>query len=65
MVNLLGSERPGNVDLAAALNVPETAVHLYGKEPRPGRKLGHVTALGATLDAALERAETAAEHLRL
>jgi 5-(carboxyamino)imidazole ribonucleotide synthase len=21
-------------------------VHLYGKEPRPGRKLGHVTALG-------------------
>jgi 5-(carboxyamino)imidazole ribonucleotide synthase len=25
-------------------------VHLYGKEPRPGRKLGHVTVLGTNLD---------------
>ena len=32
--------------LPAALAVEGVQVHLYGKEPRPGRKLGHVTALG-------------------
>ena len=42
-------------DLAAALAEPHAYVHLYGKaENRPGRKMGHVTALGATLDEALE-----------
>jgi len=32
--------------LSEALAVPGAHVHLYGKDPRPGRKLGHVTALG-------------------
>jgi 5-(carboxyamino)imidazole ribonucleotide synthase len=31
-------------------------VHLYGKQPRPGRKLGHVTVLGEDTEQALERA---------
>lgn len=39
MVNLVG-EVP---DLASLLGVDGAHVHLYGKEPRPGRKLGHVT----------------------
>jgi 5-(carboxyamino)imidazole ribonucleotide synthase len=39
MVNLVGSLPP----LAALLAVPGAAVHLYGKSPAPGRKLGHVT----------------------
>ncbi len=39
MVNLIGSVPDPDV-LAA---VPEAHVHLYGKEPRPGRKVGHVT----------------------
>ena len=39
MVNLIG-EIP---DLAAMAAFPGTHVHLYGKQPRPGRKLGHVT----------------------
>lgn len=48
MVNLLGSEL---ADPAAAYpdlfeRYPEVKVHLYGKSVRPGRKLGHVTALG-------------------
>jgi hypothetical protein len=30
-------------DTAALLAIPGVHVHLYGKEPRPGRKLGHVT----------------------
>jgi 5-(carboxyamino)imidazole ribonucleotide synthase len=41
MVNLIGSIPR----LDALLRVPGAHVHLYGKEPRPGRKLGHVTIL--------------------
>jgi 5-(carboxyamino)imidazole ribonucleotide synthase len=39
MVNLIGEVPP----LEAMLGIPEAHVHLYGKGPRPGRKLGHVT----------------------
>jgi 5-(carboxyamino)imidazole ribonucleotide synthase len=40
-------------------------IHLYGKtEPRPGRKMGHLTAFGATPDEALERVVAAREALR-
>jgi 5-(carboxyamino)imidazole ribonucleotide synthase len=46
-----------------ALGVPGVHVHLYGKEARPGRKLGHVTALGDEPDDALERAKRAAAIL--
>jgi 5-(carboxyamino)imidazole ribonucleotide synthase len=38
---------------------PHLKIHLYGKQPRPGRKIGHVTALGRDL-AALRRDATAA-----
>ncbi len=39
MFNLIGTLP----DPAAVLAVPGAHLHLYGKEPRPGRKLGHVT----------------------
>jgi len=39
MVNLVGSA-PEAQDVAA---IPGAHLHLYGKAPRPGRKLGHVT----------------------
>jgi 5-(carboxyamino)imidazole ribonucleotide synthase len=39
MVNLIGAVP----DTAAVAGVPGAHLHLYGKEPRPGRKLGHVT----------------------
>lgn len=39
MVNLIG-ELP---EPAEVLQVPNVHLHLYGKEPRPGRKVGHVT----------------------
>ncbi|MCX5761145.1 MAG: ATP-grasp domain-containing protein, partial [Gemmatimonadetes bacterium] len=65
MANMLGSRlgaaRPAG--LADALGVPGAHVHLYGKlMSGPGRKLGHVTALGATVEeaeAAATRAATA------
>ena len=43
MANLFGDE-PDLGDLLAA--IPDAHVHLYGKQARPGRKLGHVTVLG-------------------
>ncbi len=49
--------------LAAALAVPGAHVHLYGKRPRPGRKLGHVTALADEPAAALAAARRAAAVL--
>ena len=39
MVNLIG-DAP---QTPAILAVPGAHLHLYGKAPRPGRKLGHVT----------------------
>ncbi|MEQ1501266.1 MAG: 5-(carboxyamino)imidazole ribonucleotide synthase [Myxococcota bacterium] len=50
-VNLLGRVPP----MTELLAIPGARVHLYGKEPRPGRKLGHVTVLGATSDAVRHR----------
>ena len=39
MVNVIG-ELP---DIGAVLALPGVHLHLYGKAPRPGRKLGHIT----------------------
>lgn len=48
--------------LSEALAVEGVHVHLYGKRPKPGRKLGHVTAMGENFEQARElagRAEAA------
>ena len=65
MVNLLGDVwRGGEPDWAAALAEPSVHLHLYGKrQPRPGRKMGHLTALGGTVEAALSAALQARERL--
>jgi 5-(carboxyamino)imidazole ribonucleotide synthase len=65
MANVLG---PSSGDdprdsLAAALAVPGAHVHLYGKAARPGRKLGHVTALGSDLSSTRARAWQAVDAL--
>ena len=44
MFNLIGAVPPA----ADVLAVPGAHLHLYGKEPRPGRKLGHVTLVEPT-----------------
>jgi 5-(carboxyamino)imidazole ribonucleotide synthase len=53
MINVIGALP----DAERILAVPGAYLHLYGKSPRPGRKLGHVTVVAAdasTLDARLE-----------
>jgi 5-(carboxyamino)imidazole ribonucleotide synthase len=54
MANLLGDLWvQGEPDWAAALAVPGVKLHLYGKKtPRAGRKMGHLTALAGTIEAA-------------
>jgi 5-(carboxyamino)imidazole ribonucleotide synthase len=42
---------------------PDVKIHLYGKQFRPGRKVGHVTALGADLATVRRRARAAADYL--
>jgi 5-(carboxyamino)imidazole ribonucleotide synthase len=44
---------------------PDVKIHLYGKGFRPGRKVGHVTALGDRLDQVRDRARAAADYLSL
>jgi 5-(carboxyamino)imidazole ribonucleotide synthase len=58
MVNLLGDLwQAGEPDWVAALSFPDVKLHLYGKrDPRPGRKMGHLTALAETAERARERA---------
>ncbi len=57
IVNLLGDLwMAGKPDFAAALAVPGVRLHLYEKrEARPGRKMGHLSATGATAEEALSR----------
>ncbi|MFN8223640.1 MAG: 5-(carboxyamino)imidazole ribonucleotide synthase [Gaiellales bacterium] len=47
MMNLVGETPP----LGELLAIPGARVHLYGKTPRPGRKLGHVTLVDADTEA--------------
>ena len=55
MANLLGDIwEAGTPNWAAALALPDVSLHLYGKaEARPGRKMGHLTALAETPEAAV------------
>jgi 5-(carboxyamino)imidazole ribonucleotide synthase len=64
-VNVLGPADGSDprTRLAAALEVPGVAVHLYDKRARPGRKLGHVTATGDDPTETRARARRAADRL--
>lgn len=47
-------------DFVSALAIPGVRLHLYEKHtPRPGRKMGHLSAIGHTTDEALERVKRA------
>ncbi len=64
MANLLGDcWQRGEPDWAAALGVPGVSLHLYGKsDPRPGRKMGHLTAIAATVDEAIANVTVARQQ---
>ena len=63
--NILAAPATSNLfaGLPEALAVPSAQINLYGKEPRPGRKVGHVTVLGENVDEARARAARAVAAL--
>jgi 5-(carboxyamino)imidazole ribonucleotide synthase len=65
MANLLGDLWvDGTPNWAAASRFADVKLHLYGKdEPRPGRKMGHLTATGRTAHEAQERVIAARDAL--
>jgi 5-(carboxyamino)imidazole ribonucleotide synthase len=72
MANLLGGDAisgDNSPELDHRLHLlfardPALKVHLYGKQVKPGRKIGHVTALGDDLDDVRRRARAGAAFLR-
>ncbi|OAH50867.1 5-(carboxyamino)imidazole ribonucleotide synthase [Microbacterium oleivorans] len=63
MVNILGGPAEGTLGerLPDALAAhPSAKVHTYGKDPRPGRKVGHVNVAGDDLDTVVYEARAAA-----
>ena len=70
MRNILGD--PDNQGLAIAegvedaYNMPQVKVHIYGKTmTKPKRKMGHITAIGPTLQDAKEQADKAYNFIRI
>lgn len=65
MANLLGDLwRDGQPNWSAAVAIPDIKLHLYGKlEPRPGRKMGHLTALASSTEQALADVQRARDRL--
>ncbi|OIV38602.1 5-(carboxyamino)imidazole ribonucleotide synthase [Mangrovactinospora gilvigrisea] len=66
MVNVLGGDYPDMYRpyLHVMARDPGLKVHMYGKDVKPGRKVGHVTVCGSDLDEVRERALHAAAYLR-
>ncbi|WP_279509696.1 5-(carboxyamino)imidazole ribonucleotide synthase [Actinomadura sp. 7K507] len=66
MANVLGGDDPDVYSryFHVMAHDPGVKVHMYGKESRPGRKIGHVTALGDDVAETRERARHAADYLR-
>jgi 5-(carboxyamino)imidazole ribonucleotide synthase len=65
MANILGDLWvDGEPNWAAGCAFPDVKLHLYGKsEPRPGRKMGHLTAMGKTVHEAQDRVIAARDAL--
>jgi 5-(carboxyamino)imidazole ribonucleotide synthase len=65
MANVLGDLwQDGEPNWAAAAACPDVKLHLYGKEDvRPGRKMGHLTALAPSAGTAVERVLHARQRL--
>ncbi|CAB5038135.1 unannotated protein [freshwater metagenome] len=65
MVNVLGGDHGDmyRAFLHCMARDPGLRIHMYGKDVRPGRKVGHVTVVGDDLDSLLARAHHAADYL--
>jgi 5-(carboxyamino)imidazole ribonucleotide synthase len=66
MANVLGGDYPDMYAgyLHCMARDPGVKIHMYGKDVKPGRKVGHVTTYGDDLADVRERARHAADYLR-
>ncbi|HEX3309146.1 MAG TPA: 5-(carboxyamino)imidazole ribonucleotide synthase, partial [Streptosporangiaceae bacterium] len=66
MANVLGGDDADVYDryIHVMAADPAVKVHMYGKQVRPGRKIGHVTAIGEDPEELADRARRAASYLR-
>lgn len=66
MANVLGGDDEDVYDryIHVMAADPAVKVHMYGKQVRPGRKIGHVTVLGENVADLADRARRAASYLR-
>lgn len=66
MANVLGGDYPDmySAYLHCMARDPQLKIHMYGKDVKPGRKVGHVNTYGDDLDDVLDRARHAAGYLR-
>jgi len=69
MRNILGTGKAGVTVISGVEdlhNDPYVKLHIYGKsESKPKRKMGHITAIGDTLDIAKERADLAYKKIKI
>jgi len=63
MANILGGSRQDLTQAWPGIGDPGAKVHLYGKQVRPGRKVGHVTVCGDDADQARSRAVAVAQWI--
>ncbi|MEU9565880.1 5-(carboxyamino)imidazole ribonucleotide synthase [Streptomyces sp. NPDC048161] len=66
MCNVLGGDFPDMYQayLHCMARDPQLKIHMYGKDVKPGRKVGHVNTYGDDLADVRERARHAADYLR-
>jgi phosphoribosylaminoimidazole carboxylase PurK protein len=66
MINILGgrTEPLDRLGMDAVLTLPDTHLHFYGKSARAGRKIGHITVLGDTVNVASALAQHARAALK-
>ncbi|MFK8909536.1 5-(carboxyamino)imidazole ribonucleotide synthase [Streptomyces sp. YS-3] len=66
MCNVLGGDYPDmyHAYLHCMARDPQLKIHMYGKDVKPGRKVGHVNTYGDDLADVRERARHAADYLR-
>jgi phosphoribosylaminoimidazole carboxylase len=54
MLNILGGrdKTSHNEIMKQAVSIPNASLHMYGKEPKPGRKIGHITVVASSMSEA-------------
>ncbi len=60
MLNILGgvSKDSHNKLMKRAISNPKAALHMYGKESKPARKIGHITVVSNSVSEGMSRSST-------